>query len=388
MNMLRQIWVASILNFKNLQQRSWQSLVIVVGTSCVIAVLLSMLSMTEGLYQSARKVGGPGLALVVSVGAQSEGQSSIPRDQSRIVMEAPGIARATDGSALADPQVIVGLSVLLRKNDGKSNVALLGIGPKGLMLRPELHIVAGRMFRPGRRELIVGVGAQGRFQNMAIGQNVILPDGEWPIVGSFATGDLQESALVGDNVTVMQAIRHTAFNSVLAKMESPDSLATFRHALTSNPALRVEAGWQRDWFVKSSADLFTVFDIIVYGVGVILAIGALFGCFNTMYAAVDARTTEIATLRALGFGGFAVAVSVLLESIVLSVAGAMIGAGYAWWRYDGVETGFNSNAFKLMVSPSMVGIALLWAVAIALLGGLLPSVRAARLSVAEALRPI
>jgi putative ABC transport system permease protein len=145
--------------------------------------------------------------------------------------------------------------------------------------------------------------------------------------------------------------------------------------------------WQRDWFIKSSADLFTMFDIIVYGVGVILAVGALFGCFNTMYAAVDARTGEIATLRALGFGGFAVAMSVLLEAMVLSLAGALIGAGYAWLRYDGVETGFNSNVFKLTVSASMVGIAILWAVAIAVLGGLLPSIRAARLTVAEALRP-
>lgn len=145
--------------------------------------------------------------------------------------------------------------------------------------------------------------------------------------------------------------------------------------------------WQRDWFIKSSADLFTMFDIIVYGVGVILAVGALFGCFNTMYAAVDARTGEIATLRALGFGGFAVAMSVLLEATALSLVGALIGAGYAWWRYNGVETGFNSNVFKLTVSPSMVGIAILWAVAIAVLGGLLPSVRAARLTVADALRP-
>jgi putative ABC transport system permease protein len=385
--MLRQVWIASSLNFRNLPRRSWQSLVIVVGMGCVIGVLLSMLSMTEGLYQSARKMGAPGLALVVSMGAQSEGQSSIPRDQARTVMDAPGIARAADGSALADPQVIVGLSALLRKNDGKTSIALMGVGPKGLVLRPELHLVSGRMFRAGRRELIVGVGAQGRFQNMAVGDKVILPDGEWPIVGSFVTGDIQESALIGDAETVMQAIRHPAFHAVLAKMASPDSLATFHRSLTTNPALRVDAMWQRDWFIKSSADLFTMFDIIVYGVGVILAVGALFGCFNTMYAAVDARTGEIATLRALGFGGIAVAMSVLLEATALSLAGALIGAGYAWLRYDGVETGFNSNVFKLTVSPSMVGIAILWAVSIAVLGGLLPSIRAARLTVAEALRP-
>jgi len=386
MSLLHQIWIVSILNSKNLRQRFWQSLVIVVGMGCVIGILLSMLSMTEGLYLSALHMGAPNLALVVSAGARSEGQSSITRDQTQIIMNAPGVARAADGSALIDPQVIVALPALLRKNGATSNIVLRGVGPKGLMLRPELHLVAGRMFRPGTHELIVGVSAENRFQDVAVGEKVILPDGQWPVVGSFTTSDLQESGLFGDSETVMQAIRHPAFNSVLARMASSDTFPTFHRALTTNPALGVDTMWQADWYIRTSADLFTVFNIIVYGVGVFLAVGALFGCFNTMYSAVESRTSEIATLRALGYSGFAVAASVILEAAALSVAGALIGAAYAWLRYDGVATGFGSNAFKLIVSPSMIGIAILWAMAVALLGGILPSIRAARLTVADALR--
>jgi putative ABC transport system permease protein len=141
-----------------------------------------------------------------------------------------------------------------------------------------------------------------------------------------------------------------------------------------------------DWNRKTSAQFSTFFNVIAYGTGVILAIGALFGCFNTMYAAVGARGREIATLRALGYGGFAVAVSVIVEAAALSVAGALIGAAIAWWQYDGVQDGFGSDVFTMTVSPALIGIALLWAIGVAFLGGALPAIRAARLTIVEALR--
>jgi putative ABC transport system permease protein len=161
---------------------------------------------------------------------------------------------------------------------------------------------------------------------------------------------------------------------------------TFRSALTRNPALSVDVMRLPDWNAKTSADFSRFLHVFVYGVTIILAIGALFGCFNTMYSAVDTRSREIATLRALGYGGFAVAASVILEAAALSVIGAVIGAFIAWALYDGVQSGFGSDVFTLMVSPAMIGMALLWAVAVAFLGGLLPSVQAARGAVADALR--
>lgn len=383
--MLRQIAIVSLINFRSLRLRLWRSLVIVVGMGCVIGVLLSMLSLTEGMYKAYQDTGDPGRALVVSSGAQSEGSSSISRDKARLIMDAPGIAKAPDGSPLADAGMNSGVPVV-RLNGRPAYNGLRGFGPKGILLRPEFHLVSGRLFRFGTRELIVGVAANTQFKGMNVGDKVILPDGEWPIVGSFTTGDLLDGQLVGDTETVMKAIRRPAYNSVLVRLTSPDSFSTFKRALTTNPALAVDPILQSDWYKKQSSGFSAFFNVIAYGIGIIMATGALFGCLNTMYAAVAARGREIATLRAIGYGAFPVAVSVLLEAVSLSVAGAVIGAGIAWALYNGRVGSFGQSVFKLTVSPSLIGMALLWAVAVALLGGLLPSIRAARRPVVEALR--
>jgi len=383
--MLRQVFVVSALNFRSLKHRPWQSLVVVVGMACVIGVLLSMLSLTEGLLATYAKTGDPGRALVVSAGSQGEGDSTISRDKAPLIMDAPGIAKAPDGSPMADPGINSGVPVY-RLNGRQAYNTLRGFGPKGVMLRPEFHLVSGRMFRSGTRELIVGVSAKTQFKGMNVGDKVILPDGEWPIVGSYTTGDLLDGQLIGDTETVMKAIRRPAYNSVLVRLASPSSFSTFKGALTSNPALAVDPILQSDWYKKISEGVSTFFKVIAYGIGIILAIGALFGCLNTMYAAVASRAREIATLRAIGYGAFAVAMSVILEAVALSVTGALIGAAIAWALYDGVESSFGSSVFKLTVSPALFGMAILWAVAVALLGGLLPSIRAARRPVVEALR--
>jgi len=385
MNILRQIRIVSLINFKSVRLRLWRSLVIVVGMTCVIGVLLSMLSLTKGMQKAYLDTGDPGRALVVSTGAQSEGNSSISRDKARIIMDAPGIAKAPDGSPIADPGMNTGIP-LARLNGRKSYINLRGFGPKGVMLRPEFHMVSGRMFRPGTRELIVGITAKTQFQGMTVGDKVILPDGEWPIVGSFTTGDLLDGQLIGDTETVMKAIRKSSYNSVLVRLETPQSFAAFKKALTTNPALSVDPILQSDWYKKLSEGFSTFFNVIAYGIGGIMAIGALFGCLNTMYAAVAAREREIATLRAIGYGAVAVAASVILEAMALAVPGALIGAGLAWLAYDGAQGSFNSSIFKLTVPPALIGMAIVWAVAVALLGGLLPSIRAARRPVVEALR--
>ena len=385
MNILRQIGIVSLINFRSIRLRLWRSLVIVVGMACVIGVLLSMLSLTEGMLAAYMKTGDPGRALVVSAGSQSEGNSSIPRDKARLIMDAPGIAKAPDGSPLADPGINSGVPVY-RLNGRRAYNILRGFGSTGVMLRPEFHMVSGRMFRSGTRELIVGVSAKSQFKDMNVGDKVILPDGEWPIVGSFTTGDLLDGQLIGDTETVMKAIRRPAYNSILVRLASPSSFSAFKGALTTNPALAVDPMLQTEWYKKISEGFSTFFKVIAYGIGIIMAVGALFGCLNTMYAAVAARGREIATLRAIGYGAFPVAVSVILEAAVLSVTGALIGAGIAWALYDGVVGSFGSNVFKLTVSPALIGMAILWAAAVAVLGGFFPSIRAARRPVVEALR--
>jgi len=222
---------------------------------------------------------------------------------------------------------------------------------------------------------------------MNIGDKVILPDGPWTIVGSFTSSrDVMEGEIVGDADTLMPASRQKNYNSVIVRLASPDSLSTFKKALTANPVLSVTVERQTDWYHKLNDQFYTFFNGLAYVVGAILAVGALFCALNTMYASVSTRSREIATLRALGYGAFPVAVSVIAESMLLSVAGALIGAAVAWLLYDGQQDSMWINVFYLTVSPALVGIGILWAVVVALLGGLLPAIRAARRPVAEALR--
>jgi len=387
MNLLRQIWIVSALNFRSLRTRLWQSLVIVVGMACVVGVLLSMLSMTEGMYNAYTTTGDPDRAIVVSQGADNEVISHIARDVGAIIATAPGIAKDTDGRPIADRGLLLGVPAVKKRHNSASYIFMRGFGPKGLALRPDLKIVAGRAFQPGKRELIAGVGAQGQYAGMNIGDRVILPDGPWTIVGSFTSSrDILEGEIVGDSDTLMPAVRQKNYNSVIVRLASTDSFATLKKALSSNPALAVTVERQTDWYHKINDQFYTFFNGVAYAIGSILAVGALFCTLNTMYAAIGSRRQEIATLRALGYGAFPVAASVIAESVFLAVAGALIGAAIAWLLYDGQQDSLWINVFYLTVSPSMAGLGILWAVVVALLGGILPSIRAARRPVAEALR--
>ena len=383
--MLRQIWIVSALNFKSLGSRFWQSMVIVVGLAATIGVMLSMLSLSAGMRQAYLNAGDPGRAIVVSKGADQEGQSAITRAMAPMIAAAPGIAKDNAGKPLADRNLNMGVPVL-RKDGSKGFTTMRGLTEVGQGVRPELKIVQGRMFQSGKREMIVGVGAQMMFQRMQIGDKVILPDGEWPIVGVFATGDLLEGQLVGDTETLITSLHKTNYNTVLVRLTSPDALNRLKSALTTNPTLSVDVIRHSDWYARIASQSTFALALLGYTVGTVMAIGALFGCLNTMYSAVSTRGREIATLRALGYGAFPVAMSVILEAVLLSVTGALIGAGIAWALYDGKQDLFGNSVFHLSVSPAQIQLGVIWAAVVALLGGLFPSIRAARRPVVEALR--
>jgi putative ABC transport system permease protein len=382
--MLRQIAIVSALGFRGLRSRLWQSLVIVVGMVCVIGVLLSMLSLTEGIAK-AFAAGDPRDVLIVPKNAQWEGgNGSIPVSQARIVMTLPGIAKAGDGSPFADTGYLSGVPGI-SVSGSRDYISVRGTGAKGAALRG-VHLTQGRMFRPGTREFIAGERLQARTKNTSLGDKVIMPDGEWTIVGIFNGTIQQERTLLGDTELLMQVMRRNAYHSVLARLESPEAWPAFRRAITGNPALNVDVHQVKAWNARTIADSQKFFAAIIYGISIILGLGALFGCVNTMYAAVESRKQEIATLRALGYGTGAVIVSVLAEAALLCVLGALIGAAIAWGLYDGVQANRGPEGTVLSVSPAMVGIAIGWALLVAFLGGILPSIRAARWTVSEALR--
>jgi putative ABC transport system permease protein len=388
MNALRQIAAVTGLNLRNLPNRLWPSLVIVAGMAAAIGVLIAILSLAAGYAELQRRTGDPGRAIILPQTADTEGAGAIRRDTLGDIMAMPGIARDKDGASLADPEYV---SILLanRRPAGRAPglATLRGVGRKALALRPELKIVSGRMFRPGARELIVGMALQPEFRGFDVGDKVIMQDGQWPVVGSFTTGgDILEGQIIGDAAVLMSAAKRNAFNSVIVRLDGPNGLKALQQALAARPRLAVRAERQSEYYQRTSQDTAGFFHAVAYAVGGIMALGALFGALNTMYSAVGARTREIATLRALGFGGLAVAVSVIVESVLLALAGALIGIGLAWALFNGQGYAFGEVLFHLAVSPALVAVGLGWALAVALLGGILPAIRAARLPVVDALR--
>ena len=386
----RQIVAVTAVNIAGLPQRLWTSLVIVVGMACVVGVLLSMLSFSAGLARSIEAAADPGRAIVIRTGGRDELGTAITREAAVAILNAPGIQLDADRQPIASVENTNPVPATRRDGQLPIRMILRGVGPKGFALRPELKLVSGRMFRPGTNELVVGVAAQAQFENLDIGDKVIMPDGEWEIVGSFETGgDLIESELLGDAETVMASRRSVGFGSVIVRLESPDAFDAFAKALLANPALDVDVRRQSDFYAQTAGQFTTFFTTVAYLLGGIIGIGALFGTVNIMHSAVASRTREIATLRALGYGAAPVAISVLAEALFLAVIGTLIGAAAAWLLFDGNRNSFGGFVvFDLAVTPRLFLIGTLWALSIALVGAAIPAIRAARLKVATALRPV
>ena len=248
---LRQCVMVTGLGLSGLKSRSAAALVIVVGMACVVGVLLSMLAINRGFLRIHELAGDPARAMVIAAGASSEYDSTITPDELGVIVSAPGIRKDDADTALASAELTITIPVR-----GFADGALLvrGIGPRGVSLRPGFRIVAGRYFRPGVRELIVGVGAERAF-HLPVGSTVIMPDGEWPIVGSFsAAGGLLESQLVSDSTMLMTSSRRNAFTSVLVDLQSANSFGAFNRWLAGNPALQVKAERQPDYYRRTSAE--------------------------------------------------------------------------------------------------------------------------------------
>jgi putative ABC transport system permease protein len=381
---LNQSAVVLSLGLASLPQRKWPSLAIITSMACVIGVLLSMLSFTTGMLRAYRAGGDPGLAIVLSPDNHTEYGNGIPAGAIGTILDAPGIARGADGHPLADGEVLFWVPPMESHFTGSPE--LRGIGAAGLALRPHLRIAAGRMFRSGRQELIVGAGAA-RAYHLHIGDKITLPGGEWPIVGVFTDdGSILEGQLVGDVITLASAAHMSGFGSVLVRLARPKAFDAFANWLASNPVLKVTVERQSHYAART-VNLYTAFFTdITYLVAAIMAIGALFATVKLSYATVSARTHEIATLRAIGYQPLPVAVSVLLETAMLSLVAAISGGAVAWLLFDGRLVADIHNVFDLSVSPRLFAIGIGWALTLAVLGGLPPAIRAARLTVAQAHR--
>ncbi len=391
--MWKQITAVTAMNLRSLPQRLAASLVVVIGVAGVVGVLMAVLGMATGLSRTFADTGDPSRAIVIHRAANSEGLSNIDLGWLGPIEDAPGVLRGPHGELAASPEYIVGLN-LPKRSGGEASVTVRGTSAAGFLVHPEWRIVAGRMFRPGLREVVVGSAAAGEFSGLDIGRHVQLGGNDWTVVGRFTSGgDSHDSEILADVRTLMSAFNWGAYSSVTVRLDSPASFEQFRRALNANSSLEIDVEREQDYYQGQAKQISSLLYVVSTVVGVIMAIGAVFTALNTLYSAVAARTGEIATLRAIGFGPAGIVVSVLAEALLLSVLGALLGAAVAWLLFNGsaLSTGggeFDSQVmFKLLVGPSLVAVGIAWACSIGILGGLLPAVRAARLPVAVALRP-
>ena len=382
---------AAKIGIAGLPQRWGASAVIVVGIAGVVGVLVAMLAMGEGFKATLDKTGSDDSAIVLRAGSQAETNSVITRDQAPLLSALPGIAKGKDGKPLASPELsqVVNLPTMADGTD--ANVQFRGIGPAAWELRPQVKIVQGRKFGAGLRELVVGRGAQKQFRGLDVGKQLKLANQMWTVVGVFESGDSHESELWTDAEVLGPAYQRSAFQSMTVKLDGKNGYKQLKAALAADPRLKLDIETTRNYYGKQSEGLTRLIKILGTVIGTIMAIGAVFGALNTMYAAVAGRAREIATMRALGFRGVPVVTAVMLETMLLALLGGLLGAGIAWLLFNGytvstLGNNFSQVVFQFSVTPELLWTGLKWALGIGLVGGLFPALRAARLPVTEALR--
>lgn len=392
--MFKQIIAISGLNLRSIPQRWGPSLVIVIGLAGVVAVFTALLAMAQGFTATLQDAGSEDNAIILRGGSGAELNSGFGGDAADLIKLAPGIRKDADGRPLASGELMV-ITELFKKGETVtgSNVTMRGVEPASFALRPQLRIVAGRRFEPGLREVIVGAGVARQFEGVELGKTLRMRGSDWLVVGTFEAGDANDSEIWVDAGTAQSAFnRGNGFSAVRVGLESPAAIETLRKALADDPRLTVEVLNERTYYSNQTRGVRGQIMGLAVFVTVIMAIGAIFAALNTMYSAVATRTREIATLRAIGFGGLPVLVSVMLEAMLLSLLGGAIGAAIAWLLFDNLSVStlnqgsFTQVVFAFQVSVGLVASGLVVAVGIGFIGGLLPAIRAARLPVTTALR--
>lgn len=389
----RQAASVTQVGVSTLRERLGASSVIVLGIAGVVAVLVAMLAMAEGYRQTLQASGSADSAIVMRGASAAEVMSTLDNNSVKVIEQAPGVARDADGRPVASAELVVAANLPLRDSPGDDgSVQLRGVSPQAWAVRPDVKLVAGRKFESGRRELVVGSGAQRQFAGLEVGKQVRVGSELWTVAGVFHAGDAMDSEVWGDADVVASTYRRgSTRTSVTARLANADAFKAFKANLASDPRLDVEAQTTLDYFSKQSEGMTKVIRIIGIVVGAIMAIGAVFGALNTMFATVATRAREIATLRAIGFRGVPVVVAVMLETMLLALLGGLLGGLLAWLVFNGytastIAGGVGQLSFTFKVSPDVLWTGLKWALAIGFVGGLFPAVRAARMPVTEALR--
>jgi putative ABC transport system permease protein len=389
--MIKQVLAITQLGLRSIPERLGPSLVIVIGLAGVVGVFTALLAMAAGFQSTLEAAGRADVALVLRGGSQAELNSGLSREQATIIKQAPGVATGADGAPAASGELIVIAELLKAGETTGSNITVRGVEPTAFGLRPQLKIVEGRRFRPGLKELIVGRGVTQQFQGANIGDRLRMRGSEWDVVGIFESRDANESELWADVEVAQSAFNRQGFSSVRLQLADANGVATVKDALTADPRVNVDVETEQSYLSGQTKQFRRTIGALALVVTVIMGLGATFAALNTMYAAVGTRSREIATLRAIGFGGFPVVVSIMLEALVLAIVGGLLGAVVAFVLFNNVAvstlgSNFTQVVFRFAVTPALVQQGLLIAVVIGMVGGFLPALRAARQPVTTALR--
>jgi putative ABC transport system permease protein len=390
--MFRQTAAITGISVRSIPERWAPSLVIVIGLAGVVAVFTALLSMAAGFESTLKATGRADEAIILRGGSDAELNSAFDRDSTDILEQEPGIRAGADGKPLAGAELMV-IAELVRRDDVQSgaNITVRGVEPVAFTLRPQLKIVQGRNFTPGLRELIVGRGVLRQFQGADVGQTLRMRGSEWRVVGEFESGDSHDSEMWADINVARSTFARLGTSSVLAALDGPDGLARLKSAIAADPRLSMDVLVERDYFSGQTKQFRQTIGVLAGVVTVIMGLGAVFAALNSMYAAVASRGKEIATLRALGFGGAPVVVSVMIEALLLALGGAVLGALAAYVLFNNLSVStlgenFTQVVFSFKVTPELVVRGLVIAVCIGMVGGFLPALRAARLPVTTSLR--
>ncbi|MEZ5787993.1 MAG: ABC transporter permease [Xanthobacteraceae bacterium] len=392
-SLLLQIGAVTRINIKSIPQRFWLSLSTVIAVALVVMVLLSFLAMAYGFQRTLKSAGAEDIVVVLRGGARSEINSVITREQIRLIEEGPGIARGADGKPLVSAELYLSVDGIKRSTQTKANLPLRGIGAEGAAVRKDIKIVEGRMFTPGSNEIVVGKSLVSQFQGFEPGQTVKFGTSRWQVVGVFsAGGSVFESEIWGD-LPVVQSLfkRNNVFQTVRARIDDPAVLAGLKTYVETDPRLKLDVKSEQDYFADQSQQTSDLIQKLGWPLAIAMALGALAGALNTMYSSVASRASEIATLRAIGFGGFPAFVGTLAESLLLAAIGGVFGAVATYLVFDGFTTstlgaGFTQVVFSFELTPALVAQGLVLALTVGLIGGLLPAIRAARLPIVQGLQ--
>ena len=395
MNLFSQIRAVSVVSISTIPQRWGSSASAAFGIAGVVAVMVGVLSIGEGFRQTMTTTGSDDSVIVMRSGADSEMTSGMELEETRVIADSPMIVSFEGQKAVSSELfVIVNLPKLGTGTD--ANVPLRGVQQGGFVVRPNFRLVSGRLFEPGKNEVIVGVGAAREFANLEVGDQFSIGLNQWKVVGLFMSGGgISESEIWTDSSILQSAYRRgSTFQSVHLRLENGTEkvFQAFKDSLTSDPRVNVKVIRRGDYYSEQSALVSNLINVLGGLIAFLMGIGAIFGALNTMYSSVSARTLEIATLRALGFGAFPVIVSVLVESLLLSLVGGAIGGGFAFLAFDGFQTAtlnwqsFSQVTFAFDVTSALLIQGVAYATLIGLVGGCFPAWRAARLPISSALR--